>query len=767
MSEVQFESPPTDLLAPKRTSFETFIARFTPPSIDTITGPEASLRGKITALLPGKAADLVAKTLNFSRRPTEQPAPVFPEEAARDLLIQDALEQVTDRACIAAGAAARAMFLEEMARIFTAELAKRPQDRSSSTAQAVLVALADQIPKILAELRSLQDRLSTPQEIDPFITSQETQNLLGEYGFLISQSASLATSSEMVSPARGHNGPMTAKVQEISTTTELPKTSGYSRFRPGIFARMLAGNIDAQYRLPQASNVSRKEVAVYSSGMGGLGSVLEALANLNSEMVISDGFYFELPAVAKKTGLITDTTPVDEEYYLSAAGKLRQETVRPITFFAQPFSSGMEANFDLDRLLKVIETSDFSRPVYIVLDTTMHGPSLQNWDRINALNRGGKNVTYIEVQSLVKHGQLGLDKVPGGVVIAYGSNPDVINSAAGTRGALMQEFAAACLFPFSSETQLHRIHRAGRNAEHLSNFLQELTKDNPLFGGVFYSSADTRQDYATKSPFLFLKINPLVKPYFDESLAQALVTASHTIPDTTEGTSYGFNGTRFESIPIGPNRSDVIRIAAGQQSILNIMALEAHLERMITNPSWIENASGWLNREIDTLIADTLPRILRAPRRTAFNPHRDPQNSTHSALNEITNRDANGFLLNSFRGYQISAELTNPKLREKLNVPQEKLDELNSLLPPVTDVKAAFIQWQIVQPEFIDAFRTKLTVAGKSPSPEAAYLLAHAATDIKGVRIVLAPVAKLVNDVLKQIQPIAEVKLGAPLPFNL
>jgi hypothetical protein len=146
---------------------------------------------------------------------------------------------------------------------------------------------------------------------------------------------------------------------------------------------------------------------------------------------------------------------------------------------------------------------------------------------------------------------------------------------------MMPETNAAFLFPLNGELQDHRVQRAARNAEYIATTLKESLKDVPFYDGVFYPAGKEADQYAAKPPFLFIKMNPIFPSRSLSSMSMDFAGLHRLFPETGTGTSYGFDGTRFELIHMGEDHAAYLRIAAGQESVLQLMAITQHIEKAL------------------------------------------------------------------------------------------------------------------------------------------------------------------------------------------
>lgn len=732
--------------------------------------PESKVRELVAQVRPEDVEKIITRNLVPSEK-----KPVVLEEQSSTIVEQDVRERVTDRTSLYVATQSKL----ELARFIKESMVNEANSpygqRRSDTDKAVLDSMTAEIDNRIGTLTNLSQQFLEIQT-DPLV---DAQNIQIQKQMLLANShliAGIGESTERVSPQMGnigefHTGPLQSVLRNNAGFLNERGPGVYNRENAGTMAHLLSLNIAREYRLPEKNPTARRQVEVFGSGMAALGTVLEAVESSNSELIITEGFYFELPEIAKRHKVITETTPIDDKLYFGLAEKLKVDSTKPLTIIAQPYGSGLEPNiFDLKRTLGIIKSAEGNRPVTLILDSTMHGASINEWQTVQEITGMGKNFTLIEIQSLVKHGQLGMDSVPGGVALALGSHPELVRTSTGSRGTMMPEHAASVLFPVNAETQMIRIQRAGRNAEYIANHLRSRLQNNPIFERVHYapsSDPETAKQYKTKPPILFIEINPLV-PSHEMSVLMTEFSAIHKMfPESGKGTSYGFDGTRFEIIPIGRDQSPTIRIAAGQESTLQLMAIANFIETKMNNPNFIKNVSFAIKQEISSIQERWGYSKENFKSRLYFDPSSDENNDTDTSIEDMRSQEVQMYLQDQCRGYQISQELTeNKKLRESLGIEEKQLADLNKSLDSPQEIRSWVTELTITKPVFLKELRNKLSVAGKSPSLERVYQIAKAINNNKGVAIVLGPVAKIANDILKKMQPDIERQLGAKLPFN-
>ena len=82
-------------------------------------------------------------------------------------------------------------------------------------------------------------------------------------------------------------------------------------------------------------------------------------------------------------------------------------------------------------------------------------------------------------------------------------------------------------------------------------------------------------------------------------------------PESGRGTSYGFDGTRFEPIGIGRDGATALRIVGGQESTLQVMAMANYIEYQMNNPKRLKMISLSVRQEIGQIQLDLHKTYIR------------------------------------------------------------------------------------------------------------------------------------------------------------
>lgn len=730
---------------------------------------------KISSISGAVTQEKVTETVNIVISHDDQRDLGFNETEIANLVRQDVEERTLDHTSLYITTQAKREVAIYTRQLILDELGRGEYEKISSADTAVLESMLADLDARVADLDDLSNN-TLDINPDPLLDLQAIQRQKQAVMHQAHTIAGISEATERVSPemtrtAKFHTGVLQANMSRGQGFLNERSAGVYTRENAGTMAHLLGLNIAREYGLPNRTNTSKREVEVFANGMGALGSVLESIEDQKPELIISEGVYFELPSIAERHGSIKKQTPINDELYFGIAAKLKNESVQPLVIFGQPFGSGMEEKvFDLDRTLKIIKDSEGKRPIVLVIDSTMHGASLQRWKDVEEITSSGKDFTLIEVQSLVKHGQIGMDTVPGGVALAYGTHPELVRASTASRGTMMQEHQAAVLFPFSAELQLARIQRAGRNAKYLAQELKTKLANNPIYNGVHLASEsdpEVSNQYKTKPPILFIRLNPLIPPTKVDILLDNLTGLDRTFPESGKGTSYGFDGTRFEIIPIGEGGSQTLRIAAGQESSIPLMAMARHIEYQLNHPRFIRDVSYGLKEEIRMVSEPFGYDKENFKYRLYYDPSLNVNDSGDMYIAGLGNNEVESYLHDQCRGHEISEGLkSNPELKQTLEITDESLDNMAKKLDSPQEIRDWMTQYVITKPEFLNEFRKRLTVFGKAPSMEKAYQIAKAINSHKGVKIVLAPIAKIANQVLKEMQPGLEKYFTAKLPFS-
>jgi hypothetical protein len=692
------------------------------------------------------------------------------ESQAKQLLEQDLIERAITRFELVGTSALKIHFAELVAKAVAVEQERFSDRRIPGISDALLSVLQTDIQNLVQALNGLAVK-SLEFDVDPEKDSRAIQGLKTEYVYYASSFAATAVALERVSPTSGQTGPVQNLLSEKTRVVADRAPGTYVRTHAGTYAHLLGFNIAHEYGLPGDTQTSKYAIECFSSGMAALTTVMDRISGPDSETVMTSGFYFEIPEYALKNGIVKETTDVDENFYTGFARRLRDDIQKPIVYYAQPFSSGMdEEPFDMDRFLKVIEDTDYERPLTLVIDSTMHGATLDLWDRIDKITSSKKNFTLIRIESLVKHAQLGTDKVPGGVALAYGTSPNLIRGLTAARGTMLPEFNAAYLLPFSGEIQSGRIARASRNAEFMAQYLGKELADNPLIDGVYYSAGkDTSkvaEQYNVTPPFLFIKVTNAVADFFPSWLSNDIAGhLSGRSPAGGHGASYGFDGTRVDQVVVKETGETYLRIAAGQESSLQLLGLTHMLEQIMNDPKWRDSIGQRLKSEFRSITnpieysKDSLHYSI------FFNPEYDPRNAADQYIQDVGDRPIVTFFQDQAKARMYIDQFSrNPKLCEALDIGRDTITSLRDSLSSPKEIEKLFNEWAITQPGLLDTARSKLPM-GKNLSKEVMYLLAKQCISSRVARAALLPIAKIVEKTLKQTKREFEQIHKLKLPF--
>jgi hypothetical protein len=615
--------------------------------------------------------------------------------------------------------------------------------------------IVDDLEEQRTKLYELTSSLLT-LEPDPVKYTHDIRANKAQYVYAASVIGAEINSLEKVSPALlVHTGPQIETMRAKIGLTD-KSASPYQREFVGLYAGLLSRQLETAIHLPKAYGEAGSAIEVYTSGMGSLSTVLRGIVErykYDVDICVSSSFYFEVGILADKLTNKNTQEQIDEKFYNKFENQAQKKTAKPLAYFVQPYSSSpSDPVLDIDRMLKTLEDNPVNRPVYIVIDGTMHGATLNYWDRITKLVEQNKNVTLILAESMVKHSQIGIDKTPAGFAAAYGANPKIIEIAASESATILTEAAAVNLYPFDEYSQTERILRAGRNAEWLSGQMKAYLKANPYVNEVYYSLPNSNEpnelisQYKTKPPFFFIKLNHLLQEDQQRTLTGSLPARS--LSELAQGTSYGFDESRFEFIPI--NGDTYLRISAGQESPIQLQATLSTLERSfktVTDRDWVETAYSdkvhYLAQDISS--GHTIDN-------SAVIPPNEQQNIRSSDIYKARRFDDMSIQL-AYQ-YQIRTVLNEkPKgfePRYYVESYNESLNALESAKISDSRLEQLTCEWVIAQDYFLEEFQRAME---NEISRTQAYTLARMVVALKSMHISLIPVAKKVYECIEKTRP--------------
>lgn len=485
------------------------------------------------------------ESLAITRKYTSELGIEMNEEEALSLLRKDHEERVKQRVIFTRGIEGKLQLL------------KCYKTATQTTFIDEINTLADELERLTV--------LTTNVDQDPLEDQSYLLSLKNRYLDISSKISALAISRERVSRVIDDQNPThVGRFQEwfnkrtgIIEAKFTRALSTYGRNMAPTFNHLLAAQATNEYGLPYY--LSRVELG--SSAMTLFAELARGLERNHCDCILTKGMYFEVEdLVSELFGEQSITNP--EELTNKVDEELKDITKpSPIAIFTQPHSGTPDiADPEIKRLIDIIKGSKTHRPIFLVVDTSMVGPSYNLFAELKTLiEMEDRDITLIQIQSLVKHGQAGLDHVTAGLGIMYGKRTEVLNGI-GNSGGYLQNYSASFLLPLDAETQAHRIQVAGRNARVIENIVGNKIRQNPLFS---IDTSKREEETGINRPFCFIKST---LPYDYQKLRNSL----RGFPGAGNSTSYGFDGTRIETIPA----DDVwIRIAGGQESILQAIAI--------------------------------------------------------------------------------------------------------------------------------------------------------------------------------------------------
>jgi cystathionine beta-lyase/cystathionine gamma-synthase len=337
----------------------------------------------------------------------------------------------------------------------------------------------------------------------------------------------------------------------IESLSPLSVVSGYNDYQRGylVAARQLEEHLASHY---QGSPRNWRRALLFTSGMGAIQTALQFLLTSRNRLVLGRRIYYETQDLLSFFGpeLRNVTRWVDESFVdaESLSGLLRTAD----GIFFDTISLDIDAvRIDLEVILKAYRRSDCRR-LLVVLDNTVRGPAFS----VPALPPG---VTLFVVESLLKNYQGGLDLAASGMLTVFSSSADSelthrLETLRGTNGTNISAFNMRQIPPLPRRVLARRLARQERNASILGGFIDVGYRCTHLPGsGLLFVEHDHAEIAARYLELLA----------FDRRL------------DVARGTSFGFNGTRFN---IPPGKENQLRIACGMESEVDAEVIAATLK---------------------------------------------------------------------------------------------------------------------------------------------------------------------------------------------
>ena len=344
------------------------------------------------------------------------------------------------------------------------------------------------------------------------------------------------------------------------------------------------------------------------------------------------------------------------------------------------------------------------------------------------------------------------------MALAYGTNADIVKSSGGALGTIVNETNAAYLFPLDSAVQKQRIARAGRNAEFVYDFFAQKLKDCPYFEDIYIAShadsasAQTSKKYGISPPFIFMKVNPLVAEHVERITNRELNDRVNQQPLVSKGTSYGFDETRVEVIPIGGDR--YIRIATGQESVLQAMQVANTLDEVIRGESVQRNVRELVRQEMDSIVEHIGYNVDEVEVGIYYDALFDDETNAATYLEQVTSPDAQLYLSSQYRGWRLVDGLSsNPRLREFLGITEADLARLQASLDEKGKINRIRNKYIVSSSAYVKQLQKKLTVFGKPLSRSQVHMIAKYVIGLNSVGLNYLPVAKDVYTTVHEVRP--------------
>ncbi len=509
-------------------------------------------------------------------------------------------------------------------------------------------------------------------------------------------------------------------VIQRATTFELPVLfnrafSGYAREIPGPVGQLMANQL--MRMLPEIANdaYARTHVGVFSSGMSGFKAIKESLGDVDkNNLIIAQTVYFEIPiGFSDKFGhqpLLTSPDRLKE----IINERVQKRTDEPLVVYLQRLSSNPDCTssvkFGAEEAVETLEKiPNIRRPIIVIEDTTMDPlkgfHSLNElWPRVNKLIEQGADITVLNIASLIKHGQYGLDAVSGGIGAGIGNRPEILDRYAAGVGANISEHSAAMLFPLDFISMAERVSRA-----------EKVTKQmcDRLVAQISNSLLEVRPiDVASEEQLLYLRPRQGVPGSIVAKVVKGVISASYST-SLRMGTSYGFDNPRYSVLN---DQDTMFRLTPGQQTSTELASLMDNVLEVLTS----ENAYEKLKTELSSMIS--LVNI--ALSRIKFEPLSDGGGSALSAsaqyLRENYGDLANfGYYTTVLAAYPLLDMLRGGNLKigertiEFSEFDKERLVSIQQEIPDKYSLELQFFKFALNLPEVISDLQRAIPVLGK------------------------------------------------------
>jgi len=324
-------------------------------------------------------------------------------------------------------------------------------------------------------------------------------------------------------------------------------------------------------------------IGVYmtNSGMAAIATILNFLImeeKIKRKVILGKSVYFQYKQLVVKSlpGQIIEVDEIETDKIIQT---IEQE--RPSVIFFDSLCNS--ANIALPNLEKIINylVRKYREEVYLVIDNTCLTTAFQPMKMI--VGKTDK-VHLILFESLMKYLQLGLDRVTGGIIAAFGRDIRKIFEYRKHSGTNISDSSVYAIPRPNRSILNNRLGRYQRNVSLLASYLQEyIGHKSSVIESIIYPGLPNHPAYqwAKKIPFhgCFFNIS-FRKKYERTSLYKKFINlvineAKKQNLNLVAGTSFGLNTTRIYLTSVWTDYGKpFVRVAVGTENRIQVETLK-------------------------------------------------------------------------------------------------------------------------------------------------------------------------------------------------
>ncbi|MDO8609895.1 MAG: PLP-dependent transferase [bacterium] len=260
---------------------------------------------------------------------------------------------------------------------------------------------------------------------------------------------------------------------------------------------------------------------------------------------------------------------------------------KPCAIFLDPITNTGEMHLiDLENLIREIDNLNLSKPLYLIIDTTLTADMFNPFEHTNLRNKKFKIVMY---ESFNKYRQLGLDMLMMGSITAQKEDIQMLEKSRRNTGQVVYDYFVNLFPEYTKETSSKRFRKLSQNAEIISRMLT----NDPMVSNsidIYYPGLTNHPDYAIAKKYQYcgglvaflFKNKELNSPKNFSKFIDILMEKcrKNQIP-LNKGVSFGFDISRISSAAsMAATIDPFLRLSVGTDYIHNILLLAKQIKNI-------------------------------------------------------------------------------------------------------------------------------------------------------------------------------------------